>query len=38
MLVFLRLGDFYEMFLNDAIVASKELEIVLTARDAGAKG
>lgn len=36
-LVFFRLGDFYEMFFNDAIVASKELEIVLTARDAGAK-
>ena len=26
----------YEMFFNDAIVASKELEIVLTSRDAGA--
>lgn len=37
MLVFFRLGDFYEMFFNDAIVASRELEIVLTARDAGAK-
>ena len=36
-LVFFRLGDFYEMFFNDALVASKELEIVLTARDAGAK-
>ena len=35
-LVFFRLGDFYEMFFNDAIVASKELEIVLTSRDAGA--
>lgn len=35
-LVFFRLGDFYEMFFNDAIVASKELEIVLTGRDAGA--
>lgn len=34
-LVFFRLGDFYEMFFNDAIVASKELEIVLTGRDAG---
>ncbi len=34
-LVFFRLGDFYEMFFNDAIVASRELEIVLTARDAG---
>ncbi|MBI9009485.1 MAG: DNA mismatch repair protein MutS [Tenericutes bacterium] len=36
-IVFFRLGDFYEMFFQDAIVASKELEIVLTARDAGAK-
>ncbi|MGD9604520.1 MAG: DNA mismatch repair protein MutS [Bacilli bacterium] len=34
-LVFFRLGDFYEMFFNDAIVASKVLEIVLTGRDAG---
>jgi len=34
-LVFFRLGDFYEMFFNDAILASKELEIVLTGRDAG---
>ena len=33
-LVFFRLGDFYEMFFNDAIVASRELEIVLTGRDA----
>lgn len=35
MIVFFRLGDFYEMFFNDAIVASKELEIVLTGKDAG---
>lgn len=34
-IVFFRLGDFYEMFFQDAIVASKELEIVLTGRDAG---
>ena len=34
-LVFFRLGDFYEMFFNDALVASRELEIVLTKRDAG---
>ena len=34
-LVFFRLGDFYEMFFNDALVASRELEIVLTSRDAG---
>ena len=30
-----RLGDFYEMFFNDAIVASKELELTLTGRDCG---
>ncbi len=35
-IVFFRLGDFYEMFFQDAITASKELEIVLTGRDAGA--
>ncbi|XMB73227.1 DNA mismatch repair protein MutS [Mycoplasmatota bacterium WC30] len=35
-IVFFRLGDFYEMFFQDALLASKELEIVLTARDAGA--
>ena len=34
-IVFFRLCDFYEMFFNDAIVASKELEIVLTGKDAG---
>lgn len=34
-LLFFRLGDFYEMFFEDAITASKELEIVLTARDCG---
>jgi len=36
-IVFFRLGDFYEMFFEDALLASKELEIQLTARDAGAK-
>ena len=30
-----RLGDFYEMFFEDALIASKELEIVLTGRDCG---
>lgn len=35
-IVFFRLGDFYEMFFNDALVASRELEIALTGRDAGA--
>lgn len=34
-ILFFRLGDFYEMFYDDAIVASKELEIALTHRDAG---
>ncbi len=32
-----RLGDFYEMFFDDAITASKELEITLTGRDCGLK-
>src|SRR5512136_2597677 len=32
-LVFFRLGDFYEMFYEDAMVASRELEITLTARN-----
>ena len=36
-IVFFRLGDFYEMFFDDAIVASKVLEIALTSRDAGVK-
>ncbi|WP_411741945.1 DNA mismatch repair protein MutS [Schnuerera sp. xch1] len=34
-ILFFRLGDFYEMFFDDAIIASKELEIALTQRDAG---
>lgn len=34
-ILFFRLGDFYEMFFDDAIVASKELEITLTQRDCG---
>ena len=29
-LLFFRLGDFYEMFFDDAKIASKELELVLT--------
>ena len=32
-LLFFRLGDFYEMFLEDAKLASKELELTLTTRD-----
>lgn len=34
-IVFFRLGDFYEMFFDDAITASRELEITLTGRDCG---
>jgi DNA mismatch repair protein MutS len=34
-ILFFRLGDFYEMFFEDAITASKELEITLTGRDCG---
>jgi len=34
-ILFFRLGDFYEMFFEDALLASRELEIVLTARDGG---
>lgn len=34
-ILFYRLGDFYEMFFDDAIVASKELDLALTGRDAG---
>ncbi|WP_188993710.1 DNA mismatch repair protein MutS [Paenibacillus nasutitermitis] len=33
--LFFRLGDFYEMFFEDAIAASRELEITLTARGGG---
>ena len=36
-IVFFRLGDFYEMFFDDALLASKVLEIALTSRDAGNK-
>ncbi len=36
-IVFFRLGDFYEMFFTDAFLASRELEIQLTGRDAGTK-
>ncbi|MDO5714958.1 MAG: DNA mismatch repair protein MutS [Tissierellia bacterium] len=34
-ILFFRLGDFYEMFFEDALLASRELEITLTQRDAG---
>ena len=30
-----RLGDFYELFFDDAIIGAKELEITLTGRDCG---
>jgi DNA mismatch repair protein MutS len=36
-ILFFRMGDFYEMFYEDAILASKELEIALTARASGNK-
>src|SRR2546425_12420033 len=32
-LVFFRLGDFYELFFEDAVVASRELQITLTSRN-----
>ena len=34
-ILFYRLGDFYEMFFDDALIASKELEITLTGKDCG---
>ena len=34
-IIFYRLGDFYEMFFDDAITASRELELTLTGRDCG---
>ena len=34
-IIFYRLGDFYEMFFNDAITVSSELELTLTGRDCG---
>ncbi|OFI07760.1 DNA mismatch repair protein MutS [Clostridium acetireducens DSM 10703] len=34
-ILFFRLGDFYEMFFEDAKIAAKELELVLTGRDCG---
>lgn len=34
-ILFYRLGDFYEMFFDDAVVASKELELTLTGKDCG---
>ena len=34
-ILFFRLGDFYEMFFDDAITVSKELELTLTGKDCG---
>ncbi|MDD6236962.1 MAG: DNA mismatch repair protein MutS [Clostridiales bacterium] len=34
-ILFFRLGDFYEMFFDDAILVSKELELTLTGKDCG---
>lgn len=34
-IIFYRLGDFYEMFFEDAIIGSRELELTLTGRNAG---
>lgn len=37
-LLFFRLGDFYEMFYDDAVLASRELEITLTSRNSDGTG
>lgn len=34
-LIFYRLGDFYELFFDDAELVSRELELTLTGRDCG---
>lgn len=34
-IVFFRVGDFYEMFFDDAVLASKELELTLTGKECG---
>ncbi len=36
-ILFFRLGDFYEMFFDDAKLASRELDLTLTGRDCGQK-
>ena len=36
-ILFFRLGDFYEMFFDDAITASRELDLTLTGKDCGLK-
>ena len=35
LIIFFRLGDFYEMFFDDAIKVSHELELTLTGKSAG---
>ena len=37
-ILFFRLGDFYEMFLDDAVKASRILDITLTSRNKNAEG
>ena len=37
-IIFFRLGDFYEMFFEDAITASRELELTLTGETSRARG
>src|SRR5918993_2754291 len=37
-IVFFRMGDFYEMFYEDALVASRALELTLTSRSKDASG
>lgn len=37
-LLFFRMGDFYELFFDDAVTASRELELTLTKREAGQAG
>jgi len=34
-ILFFRLGDFYEMFFDDADIAARELELTLTGKDCG---
>ncbi len=36
-ILFFRLGDFYEMFFDDAYTASRELELTLTGKNCGQK-
>jgi len=37
LIILFRLGDFYEMFFDDAVIASKELQLYLTGKSAGQK-